>query len=158
MITTRWHITFATYGSRIHGGPRPTVDRRQNKLGQDYMVDQRGLELHRGSLRAHDSVTLSQEQRGFIEATVPHICARGGWIIVEVAAAPDHIHVVLDVDQKVHGKQVRHWLKRWLSEALDERWQIASSWWAEGGSTRGVHGRDYREAAETYVREQRTRR
>jgi hypothetical protein len=117
------------------------VDRRQNKVGQDYIIDRRGLEQFRGSLCAHDSVILCDEQRKFIERRVPKICERGGWTLIQVAAAPDHVHVVLEADQKLHGNQVRRWLKRWLSDALSERWSIPSPWWAEGGSARAVHGR-----------------
>ena len=36
---TYWHITFGTYGMRLHGGPRLTVERRHNRRGTRFIED-----------------------------------------------------------------------------------------------------------------------
>jgi hypothetical protein len=40
---TTWHITWGTYGARLHGGDRPTVNRYHNKPGEPYV----GPDMHR---------------------------------------------------------------------------------------------------------------
>jgi REP element-mobilizing transposase RayT len=161
---TRWHITFGTYAGRLHGGDKPTVDRRHNAFGEPQIIDQPGREKYEWNNLADEPVLLTAEQRVFVESILPELCSRGGWDFVECAAAANHVHVVADVDPAVHGKRVRAILKRWLTQALNERWRGATrradgkTWWAEGGSARAVHGREYRQAAEEYVRKQRTTR
>jgi len=159
---TRWHITFGTYGARLHGGSKPTVDRQHNRLGERQIVDAPSRERYERSLLSDRPVLLTLEQQEFVQSVLPEICRRGGWDYVEGSAASNHVHVVLDVDCRVHGKQVRPLIKRWLTQALNARWEGARrsdgmAWWAEGGSARAVRGHDYREVVIDYVRKQRAR-
>jgi REP element-mobilizing transposase RayT len=115
--------------------------------------------MARASMR-DPPVFLTPDQRLLIEAIAPEICRRGGWDLIECGAQEDHVHFILDIDPEIHGKRVRPILKRWLSQALNERWPQQSrrvggfTWWAEGGSTRAVHGREYRFVAPQYVARQ----
>lgn len=112
-------------------------------------------------LLAHPSVLLTYEQRTFIERTGPSICARGGWEYVECAAPPDHVHTLLRADTPVHGKEIRRWFKRWLSEALNDRFgerPAKAAWWAEGGSTKPVKDSEYFANVVRYIRDQRATR
>lgn len=155
-----WHITFGTYGDRLHGDSRPTVDRRHNKFGTPFVgADPARLEHERAQLK-HTPVRLKPEQIVFIESIVPTICQRGGWRAVAVAAGSNHVHVLLSAPSQPHGKEIRRWLTRWLTEALNERWseRDGAPWWAEGGSTKLVHDREYLEAATAYVLRQRATR
>ena len=158
---TRWHITFGTYATRLHGCEKPTVDRRHNKLGEPQIFDVPAREYdERQSLRDRP-IFLTHEQQRFVETVIPVICDRGGWTFIECSAASNHIHVVLEADSVIHGKRIRPLLKRWLTQAMNERWTGATkrpdgmTWWAEGGSTRAVHGQGYRQAVEGYVAKQR---
>lgn len=88
-------------------------------------------------------VVFTTAQQMFIEDAVPSVCERGGWTFIACAAGPDHVHILLRADIAVHGKQVRKWLKRWLTEALNTRWVVPQrhdgmSWFCEGGSTKAV--------------------
>lgn len=109
------------------------------------------------------AVLLTFEQRAFVEAIVPTICERGGWQhrICAAPAPPDntHIHVLCDADRSLHGKQIRHWHKRWLTEAMDTRWgrpAAAGSWWGEGGSTKPVTDEAYLLNVFLYIQRQRS--
>jgi len=35
---TPWHITFGTYGTRLHGSHRPTVDKQHNQRGTPFLA------------------------------------------------------------------------------------------------------------------------
>ena len=161
-----WHVTFGTYAARLHGGPRATVSRDRNQRGEPF-IEAHGPreEFERGRARG-PAVILTIEQCEFIEATIPDVCVRGGWMLRVCSASPpratgtdgDHVHVLLDAASAIHGKQVRELLKRWLTQALDARWgkPAGGSWWAEGGSNKPVGDDEYRVNAHNYVFGQRT--
>ena len=108
------------------------------------------------------AVWLTESQRIFIEETIPSICDRGGWTYRICAAPPppehNHFHVLLDADRSRHGKDIRKWLKRWLTEAMDTKWPRPSNgvWWVECGSTKPVKDTVYLNNAFNYVFKQRT--
>ncbi|MCC6579708.1 MAG: hypothetical protein IT440_04650 [Phycisphaeraceae bacterium] len=159
---TIWHITFGTYGRRLHGANEPTVDRQHNQTGAAFLpVDPIRHEREEKSMRG-SAVRLSASQRAVIEALMPAICQRGQWDYL-VCAAPgppddDHVHSLLGADPSVHGKRIREWLKRWLTEELDQRWgrPEGGSWWAVGGSTRAIKDACYLRNAYLYIGRQRT--
>lgn len=160
-MNTRWHLTFGTYAGRLHGGDKHTVHRRHNHPGEPQIIDNPQRERRERESLANRPVVLSIEQQRFIEQTIPELCRRGGWNFIECAPAPNHVHVVLDADPRIHGKQIRPLLNRRLTHAMNKKWSDATNrsdgmaWWAEGGSTRAVRGTEYREAAATYVARQR---
>jgi len=86
---------------------------------------------------------------------LPQICQRGKWEFHICACQPDHVHVLLTSPND--SKAIRKWLKRWLSEALSERWPLfgGDSWWAEGGSIKWIWKREYLEIAYDYIARQR---
>lgn len=158
-MPTAWHITFGTYGQRLHGDERLTVDRKHNLPGTPLVEDNVRRESWEQAQLAHDPVTLTHEQRLFIEREVLSICERGGWQLLACAAAPDHVHTLLRAPSAIDGKRLRTWLKRWMGDALSAQFgKIPGSWWAEGGSARPVKDGHYFDNAKRYVLEQRTTR
>lgn len=141
---TAWHITVGTYGLRLHGGDESTVDRQHNRRGEPFITGQPWRAEIERNLMGGGPVRLTHAQRELIERLLPAICERGGWRHHAGAAPPppddDHFHILLDADPSVHGKSIRRWLKRWLSEALDEEFgrPEGGCWWVECGSTRPV--------------------
>jgi REP element-mobilizing transposase RayT len=99
---------------------------------------------------------LTIEQRLFAENIIPEICIRGGWTFVTAAAAGDHVHNVISAS--VDSKDIRKWLKRWVSEALNGKWpcEPGQVWWAECGSVKWIWNERYHARAVDYVRKQRT--
>jgi len=130
---TTWHISFGTYGARLHGGPRPTVERNRNRRGDEFVAADSAREQgERGAMRG-SPVFLTVEQQRFVQDQIPDICRRGGWALRTCAAGPDHVHVLCDVPKAIHGEKVRRLIKRWLGQAMSERWTrgTAPTWWAE---------------------------
>ncbi len=160
MSRTVWHITFGTYGKRMHGDDQPTVDRTNNRFGTPYLAPDSGRARDERLMMGAPEVRFDLQQRLFLESRIPAICARGGWRYILCAAEVDHIHTLLGVDREVHGKRVRQWLKRWITEALDTRWRSVKrtdgmSWFCEGGSTLAVHDDEYFGNAHRYIKAQR---
>ncbi len=156
---TTWHITWGTYGSRLHGGDRPTVDRKQTLYRRPFVERDERFEQREKNWMTAPAVLLTTEQRLFVEAVMPNICNRGGWNYRICAGGPerDHVHVLCDLDRTVHGKDARRWMKRWLTEAMDKRWTRpgSGSWWAEGGSAKVVADEPYLRNVFDYLFEQR---
>ncbi len=101
---------------------------------------------------------LSKEQCVFAEKEIPKICERGGWSYRVCSAAPDHVHLLCDVASAVHGEKVRRLVKRWLGQALSEKWPLptGATWWAEEGSNIAIHDEAYLNNAFSYIARQRT--
>ena len=153
-----FHITFGTYGTRLHGDDRGTVDRSENNFGDPIVGRQEQWHAEETSKLKYPRRILTVEQRITIEQMIPAICERGGWTHIVSAAAPDHVHNLIAAT--VAGKDVRKWLKRWLGESLSARWptEPGQSWWAECGSVKWVWKEDYLGRVDEYVGRQRTMR
>lgn len=149
-----YHITFGTYGTRLHGDPRGTVARPMNRPGDRYIEhDPSWHRMERSRLRYHP-VRLTQDQRIFVESSIPDLCCRGHWKYITSACQTDYVHVLLSGARA--GDSIRRLLKRWLSQAMSAANgdQDDAPWWAEGGSVRSVTSDRYLESAFRYVREQ----
>jgi REP element-mobilizing transposase RayT len=160
MATTLWLITFAAYGSRLHGDDRLTVDRAHNQFGTPYLKPDGTRMAQDADRMLSGTVVLSVEQQAFVEHTIPELCARGGWRFVQCSAAGNHVHVLCSIPSETHGKIAPSILKRWLTQALDTRWNMpkrrdGTSWWSEGGSARAVKDQESLARAEAYINAQR---
>ena len=157
---TTWHITFGTYGARLHGDERPTVDRRQNQPGQPFFGQDPGRRAAEEMQMRASMVLLTCEQRRLVEVRLSEICDRGGWGCRTCAAGGDHVHLLCDAPPNVHGRQIRTLVKRWLTQALDREWKRPPSgrWWADGGSCKPIKNAEYLGNVCGYIRRQRLSR
>jgi REP element-mobilizing transposase RayT len=154
-----WHITWGTHGERLHGGDRATVDVEHNERGEGFIFEDPARYTYERNLMEGDPVYLTLEQQSHVQAVIPELCERGGWILRTCSAGADHVHVLLDVDRAVHGEEVRRILKRWITQALEERWPKpdCGTWWARQGSNRPVTNHAYLNNAYGYVCKQRAK-
>ena len=154
-VPLAYHITFGTYGSRLHGDERGSVDRAHNSPGEPFLgPDVRRREQETQLLRS-EPITFKSAQQRFIEAVIPGVCERGDWGYHVAAAGPDHVHVLLSADSD--PKTVRRLLKRWLGQQLSSNWPLSrgQSWWAEGGSIKWIWKQHYFRRAFDYIASQR---
>ena len=113
-----YHITFGTYGTRLHGDERGAVDRTLNRPGDPIVGrNEHWQRIERARLN-FPPVLLTHAERVCIESIVPSICLRGQWRHHASAAREDHVHALLTADSE--GKAVRRWLKAWLGQALND--------------------------------------
>jgi REP element-mobilizing transposase RayT len=158
---TTWHITFGTYGTRLHGDDRPTVSRKHNQVGEPFVAPSPELVWSIQQSMRGQAVWLDAAQRSAVQRMLPEVCARGGWHLrVGAAGLPPlnhHVHVLLDAPPRRHGTEIRNWLKRWLSEGLNAAFgkPAGGSWWAQCGSTRAIHDESYLNNAYDYIAGQR---
>jgi len=152
-----YHITFGTYGTRLHGDPRGTVDRLHNKHG-DPIIGQNNdwLAIESANLTGKP-VVFDQPVRVGIEQVINSVCERGGWECHAGACQSNHVHVLLTSSDD--SKLTRRLLKRWLSECLNDEYGSESSesgrWWAKGGSIKWVWDEIYFANVKRYIKRQR---
>jgi REP element-mobilizing transposase RayT len=151
-----YHITFGTYGTRLHGDPRGTVDRSRNKHGDPIIgrnVDWHNLEA--GNL-VGGPVVFDQDIRGRIEQAVGRVCDRGGWVCHAAACQTNHVHVLITSGDD--SKLIRRLLKRWLSEYLNSEAgagaDVPKRWWTKGGSIKWVWDEAYFQNVCRYIERQ----
>ncbi|MBT3200740.1 MAG: hypothetical protein HN350_12580 [Phycisphaerales bacterium] len=151
-----YHITFGTYGSRLHGDPRGTVDRRQKSYGQPIVIHSEYRVQMATDQMKRQPILLTTDQCVFAQKEIEDICERGQWEFIQTACAPSHVHVLLASHRE--PKAIRRWLKRWLGESMSACWALpdGQSWWAMGGSIKCVWDKEYLQNVEQYIREQRT--
>jgi hypothetical protein len=150
-----YHITFGTYGTRLHGDERGTVDRSMNKPGDPIIGRADDWQrMERNRLRFEPRV-FTFDQMILVESLIPAGGERGGWRLHTCAAGPDHVHNVLGAD--ADGDAVRKWLKRWLGQSLAQHiaLQDGEIFWAECGSVKWIWEQDYLARAIGYVSGQR---
>lgn len=154
---TPWHLTFGTYGTRLHGSSAPTVDKSHNELGRPFLPKNQIRVACEGERMKFAPRYLSNAQRVFIEAEITTICERGGWQYRICAAQSDHVHLLCDAIAEVHGEKVRRLVKRWLGQALSEKWPLPAeaTWWAEEGSNIAIHDEQYLNNCFAYIFRQR---
>ena len=152
-----YFLSWGTYGTRLHGDARGTVDRARAQHTDPVLgPDEERWEYEKGMMK-FPPVILTREQRLFAESTIPQLCERGFWTHHTCAVAPDHVHVILTSEQE--PKTIRRILKRWLGQALSERWPLAdnATWWAECGSIKWLLDQSYFDNASRYVARQTTK-
>jgi len=150
-----YHITFGTYGTRLHGDTRGTVDRRHNTPGEPVLGRRDSWQRVEEARLRHPPVLLTLQQRLYAQRAIADVCERGGWQLHITACQSDHVHVLLSAEQD--GAAVRRWLKTWLGLALSERWPPprGRSWWAEGGSVKWLWDERSVERVFQYIEAQR---
>src|SRR5262249_28597520 len=147
-----YHITWGTYGTRLHGDQRPTVDGEHNQYGQPFVAPDKNREDEIRRNLAREPVYLTLEQRKLVEETLREVADRYDWIIHAIAAQSDHVHIVISAPRI--GDDLREALKACASRALNKS-SGKKKWWAEGGSDKWLFEDEYFEEVRRYVFDQR---
>ena len=70
-----YHITFGTYGTRLHGDSRGTVDRAENAFGAPIVGRDGEWQQDELSLLKFPPRLLTVDQRLAVQEVVPQVCA-----------------------------------------------------------------------------------
>lgn len=147
-----YHITFGTYGTRLHGSDKPHVDRDHNEYGAPLAPADPAREQSARDRMTGEPVTLTPEQRRCVEESIRELARRYAWAIHAIASQSDHTHVVITANRE--GPQLRDAIKAAATRSLNKRFG-KKRWWAEGGSAKYLWEQDYFKNATDYVNRQR---
>ncbi|GIK53055.1 MAG: hypothetical protein BroJett014_20280 [Planctomycetota bacterium] len=148
-----YFITWACYGTRLHGDERGTVDREHNIYGTPTIRPAaRRVEERRSQLKEEPFVIGSTE-RGAIESAIRKTCDLRGWVLRALNVRTNHVHVV--VCALVSPEKVMNDLKAWSTRYMRDAKIIgpARRVWTRHGSTRRCWNEGQLTAAIRYVLE-----
>ena len=130
-----YFLTFSTYGARLHGDDRGTIDRAHNEFGTPRL----GCDEERRTREAREvgiPVSFMNDEIRVLDRTVREVCSHRDWALLALNVRRQHVHVVLataDPPEKAIA-DLKAWSTRRLVEAgLQQR---GARLWARHGSTR----------------------
>ena len=129
-------ITFGTFGSRLHGDERGTVDRRTNTYATPPLRrDDFRRNAERRAMNGPEFL-ISPAQRGAIEPAFADTCEVRGWSLLALNVRTNHEHLV--VAGATDPETPMRTLKANATRVLREQGLIAreTKVWARHGSTR----------------------
>ena len=143
-----YFITFSTYGTRLHGDPRGSIDRKGHNIPGTPMVPADPALVKRGTSRLKQPpVTFNNSQRTSIDYTIKQAIAYNNWVLHALNVRTEHVHVVLTASKLPEA--IMNSLKAWCTRRMRERglWNSDYSPWSRHGSTRYLwNEKDIRDA------------
>jgi len=148
-----YFLTWACYGTKLHGDFPFAVDRDHNAYRGRYAPVNPRLASYERAVRKEPPFELTRALRPLVLASIKGVCSYEGWFLHAAHVRTTHVHVVLtaNVDpEKALGK-----LKSYASRALNAELSGTGKRWARHGSTVWLWDASAVDAAVDYtVREQ----
>lgn len=150
-----YFITWATYGTWLHGDERSSVDRRNNLRATPRLKPNASRQLRSFQRLSQEPMLLSREFRDVVDVAVRAHAGFRGWHIHALNVRTNHVHVVVAAhpySPELVMKQFKEWGTRYLTDAgLIKRGRLV---WIDHGSTRWVDTPESLARAIHYVNEQ----
>ena len=132
-----YFITFSTYGSRLRGDARGSIDRRANGYGESMMPPTpKLLAAQRAAMNAAAFV-MGAAERVIVARTISGICLRHGWVLLALNVRTNHVHLVVEAHESTPEAVMRA-LKAPATGALRRAGRVAADRpiWSRHGSTK----------------------
>ena len=151
----RYFITFACYGTRLHGDESGSVDRRHNLVGSRRLEPdaQRVLAERREMLQDPD--VLDPAGRAVVMAAIQRHCAHRGWNLLAAHVRSNPVHVLVEAESR--PERIMNEFKSYASRELNRLGSDRPDRkrWARHGSTRWLwKDEDVRHAPQYVIDEQ----
>ena len=148
-----YFITFGTYGSRLHGDERGTVDRWHNRFGEPTLETRPGLVSYERALLKSEPVILNPAMRGAAEEAIRERCRFMDWKLWAINVRTNHVHVV--VSGGAPPERMMNSFKARATSLMRARVLVGpdSRMWARHGSTRRLIRENDLEDVVLYVSE-----
>jgi len=130
-------ITFTTYGERLHGDPRGSVERiRRGGGAQSLEPDPTRERRERRNVRSAAPLRLDGKARAVVAATITEVARFKGWQLHTVNVRTNHVHVVVSGGEA--PERMMNAFKAWATRRLREAGLFPESEeiWTRHGSTR----------------------
>ncbi len=144
-------ITFACYGSHLHGDAAGSVDRNHNLPGSPAVVPDPVRVRYVFAQMDQPAYSMDEDRRRVVLAALVARCPDRGWKLLAAHVRSNHVHVVIDADAR--PERVMNDLKSFASRKLNETdfENTDRKRWARHGSTRWLWKRENVVAAIDYV-------
>jgi REP element-mobilizing transposase RayT len=131
-----YFITFATYGERVHGDARGSVDGFRNIVGSPRVESDLKREAAERALLKSQVTRLNEVQRATVVEAIESACSYKGWVLHAVNVRTNHVHIVVSAETR--PEIVMNTFKARATRLLRDRAMVMPSArvWARHGSTR----------------------
>jgi hypothetical protein len=113
----RYFITFACYGSHLHGDESGSVDRKHNIFGGRLAEASAPRLAAKSEQMDQPSYLLDQTRRATVLDAIRKVCVHYGWNLWAAHVRTNHVHMV--VEAEVRPEKVMHAFKSYASRALN---------------------------------------
>ena len=127
-----YFLTFACYGTRLHGSAQGSVDRNHNAFRSPLLPADPELVRAERSQMCDSRAHLDAKARSIALEAIRDASAFRGWILHVAHVRSNHVHVV--VAASAGPSDLLHKLKARISRALNDEFG-KRRWWARHGST-----------------------
>lgn len=130
-----YFITFTTYGARLHGDERGTVNKKRNNFCSSRIPACQKLLQSERHLQNHPKVVLNPSERKTVLTEIIKTCKVNGWELFAAHVRTNHVHVVVYADKK--PEEVMRKIKAYATRKLRVVNGLNDKkYWASHGSTR----------------------
>jgi len=95
LLPSGYVLTFACYGTRLHGDARETVDRKNNRYGMPFLSPESRRSRAAASRMKHLAYHLDPAGQKAVKNGIWHGCMRRAWKLHASQVSQIHVHVVL---------------------------------------------------------------
>ncbi len=147
-------ITFTTYGTRLHGSDKGSVDDQHNVYGTSFVQkDHRRERWSEEAMTAPDYV-MTQPEREVVRNSIIALAADRAWRLFAVHVRSNHVHVVVSAEREPERimSDIKARASRDLSLAGFDNSERRR--WTRHGSTRHLFEDEHVDAAIRYALDQ----
>jgi len=128
-------ITFTTYGTRLHGDDRGSVNTNNNLHQTPYLNENRQINQWQRQLLRAEPLILSTPHRKIVHRMIENAARHNGWDIRALNVRTNHVHVVIAGDAT--PEFIMNSLKSKSTRGLKEHGIIRENgtYWTRHGST-----------------------
>jgi hypothetical protein len=138
-----YFITWTTYGTRLHGDDRGSVDCMNNTPGTPFSPPDPELEAAMRASMIFAPIVLDEVMRGVVTTALRDHIAFRKWNERALNVRTTHVHIVLDCrgDTMRSPERVMEELKYWATRRLREAGlvRLEGHIWTDHGSTRWIN-------------------
>jgi REP element-mobilizing transposase RayT len=147
-----YFITFTTYGTRVHGSEKGSVDIAHNAYGTPLVEPDLEPEPRAREAMSQRPYVMSVPEREIVCKAIVDLATDRGWQLLAVHVRSTHVHVVICTEERDPGRTMSD-LKARASRALNQAGfdSVQRKRWTRHGSTRHLLRKDDVEAKILYT-------
>jgi REP element-mobilizing transposase RayT len=147
-------ITSTTYGARLHGSAKGSVDDEHNVYGTPLVQTNLQRERRSQKTMSDTAYTMSPVEREIVRDAIVSLAAERQWLLLAVHVRSNHVHVVVSAQRE--PERIMSELKARASRDLSLAGfdNAKRRRWTRHGSTRHLFEEEHVEAAIRYALEE----
>jgi REP element-mobilizing transposase RayT len=146
-------LTWTTYGTRVHGDARGSVDKQHNQVGTPFLPADPDREAANRARSTNPPFVMNDAMRQCVHETIRAHAGIRAWHILALNVRTNHVHIVLNCREQHTPEQAMQQLKMWCSRRLCDAGLVERSTdlWTRHGSTRYIKTEESLASAIFYV-------